>query len=460
MSDNDTICAISTPPGMGGIGIVRLSGSNAVGVADTIFCQASDKVGINSGSHRILYGHVVNPLTSEVVDEALLSVMRAPRTYTREDIVEINCHGGPAAVRKVLELTLSAGARLAEPGEFTKRAFLNGRIDLAQAEAVMDLIAARTGLSLQAAVSQLKGGLSLKVEEVREGLAGLLALTEVSIDFTEEEIDYVPIAGLREKGRGLQDKIRGLLDTHEEGRILREGLRVAIVGRPNVGKSSLLNLLARSERAIVTSVPGTTRDTVEEMINIGGVLVRVIDTAGIRESHDIVEREGIRRSLEALGSSDLALLVLDGSQPLTHEDCVLIEKVKEYKYLPIINKSDLPGAIGEGGLTGLFKDEEPVHISAKTGEGFEGLAVRIRNTVMQGGREHAPEVTINLRHKTALSKAEAALKRFDAGCGDGLSAEFLALELREALDAVGEVVGATTPEDILNRIFNDFCIGK
>jgi len=459
MFNEDTICAISTPTGMGGIGIVRVSGPDAVGLAAGIFVPAVSRVGDKLHSHQIIYGNVVNPVNGEVVDEALLTFMRAPRTYTREDVIEINCHGGPAAVRKVLELVMAGGARLAEPGEFTKRAFLNGRIDLTQAEAVMDVIASKTEFSLSAAVAQLKGGLKEKVEALREGVAGLLALTEVSIDFPEEEVDYVPLDELRRKGEGLRSDIGRLLSTFDEGRVLREGLRVAIVGRPNVGKSSLLNLLARAERAIVTEVPGTTRDTVEEIINIGGVPVKVIDTAGIRESHDIVEKEGIRRSEEALRSSDLALLVLDGSRPLHQEDIAIIEKANKYKYIPVINKSDLPSAIEGEVLKALFM-EEAVHVSARNGDGLDGLTLRIRESALGGGREHAPEVTINLRHRESLRKAEAALVRFDEGCGAGLSAEFLALELRDALNAVGDIVGATTPEDILNRIFNEFCIGK
>jgi tRNA modification GTPase len=498
--EEDTICAISTPPGMGGIGIVRLSGPGSVGIARRIFYPQNHHVGENLRSHRIYYGKVVNPGTGEAVDEALLSVMLAPKTYTREDIVEINCHGGPVAVKKTLELAVAAGARLAEPGEFTKRAFINGRIDLTQAEAVMDVIASTTELSLSAAVSQLSGGLKGKIEAVRDKLSEILALTEVSIDFSEEELDYVPVEGLRAMGDEARKMLRALLDTYDEGRVLREGLRVAIVGAPNVGKSSLLNLLARAERAIVTEIPGTTRDTVEEMVNLGGVPVRVIDTAGIRQSHDIVEREGIRRSEEALLQADLALLVLDGSRPLSEEDSHIIEKIKHYRHLVIINKSDLPQTLGlrpplpvagegnymvdaheESSLTALLGGDVPVWLSAKTGAGLDELKARVKAAIFAGswrreaspagafgekrvdapfGETHIVAPMINLRHKGCLERAEAALLRFDAGAGDGLSQEFLAVELRDALDSVGEVVGGTTPEAVLDMIFSRFCIGK
>ncbi|MGC2423868.1 MAG: tRNA uridine-5-carboxymethylaminomethyl(34) synthesis GTPase MnmE [Nitrospirota bacterium] len=480
LNDKDTICAIATPPGFGGIGIIRISGLNAVGILWRIFRPKHKEVVDIFQSHRLYYGNVVNPDTGEKVDEALAVLMRGPKTYTREDVAEINCHGGPAAVKKALELAVRAGARLAGPGEFTRRAFLNGRIDLTQAEAVMDIISASTELSLQAAVKQLSGGLKQKIDDVRASLAELLALTELSIDFPEEEVDYVPAEGLKKNGVLVREKLGALLSTYDEGRLLREGLKLAIVGAPNVGKSSLLNLLTKSERAIVTEIPGTTRDTVEELINLGGVPVRVIDTAGIRESQCPVEREGIKRSMAAMGEADLILLVLDGSREIEEQDpLILAEQLKnedplsfaekkgskeneaKNRIMVVINKADLPQKINLKvfGAT-FFQKGSEVRLSAKTGQGLETLTSRIRELILGPGRERAPEAAINLRHKQALEVADEALIRFVDGCDKNLSPEFLALELREALDAVGEVVGRTAPEDVLNLIFSKFCIGK
>ena len=471
LNDKDTICAISTPPGFGAIGLVRISGTAAVGILSGIFAPRHREVVNSFQSHRLYYGNVVNPDTGEKVDEALAVLMRGPKTYTREDVAEINCHGGPAAVKKTLEIALRAGARLAEPGEFTKRAFLNGRIDLTQAEAVMDIISASTELSLQAAVKQLSGGLREKIDDVRATLAELLALTELSIDFPEEEVDYIPALGLKKNGAIIREKLGALLSTYDEGRLLREGAKLAIVGAPNVGKSSLLNLLTKSERAIVTEIPGTTRDTVEELINLGGALVRVIDTAGIRESECPVEREGIKRSKAAMEEADLILLVLDGSREINDDDMkfplsfaekkVDKENDAQNRVMVVINKADLPQKINLKvfGAT-FFQKGSEVNLSAKTGQGLETLTSRIRELILGPGIERAPEAAINLRHKQALEMADEALVRFMDGCDKNLSPEFLALELREALDAVGEVVGRTAPEDVLNLIFSKFCIGK
>lgn len=458
--DKDTICAISTPPGMGGIGIVRISGEGTVECASNIVRLKHGDVGDESHINAIKYGWVVNPADNAVVDEVMVSYMRAPHTYTREDIIEINCHGGPAAAGRILELCVSAGARLAEPGEFTKRAFFNGRIDLTQAEAVMDVISSTADISLRAAMDQLAGGLGRRINAIREALAELLALTEVSIDFAEEEIEYVPPGDLKARGAAVLADVVRLLDTYEEGRVLRDGLRVAIIGRPNVGKSSLLNRLAGMERAIVTEIPGTTRDTVEELISLGGVPVRIVDTAGIRQSDDVVEAEGIRRAGAALAVSDLALLVIDGSRALDTEDQELIGRVKEKKFIPVINKSDLPAGMGEGAYAGLFSPVTPVFVSAKEGAGLDALTGLIREAALGGAAERPPEAAVNLRHRESLRKAHAALVRFGDGCGEPLSPELLALELRDALDAVGEVVGETTPDDVLNMIFSRFCIGK
>jgi len=457
-SDKDTICAVSTPPGPGGIGIVRISGIDAVGVSTRIIRLKHAKVGQNKQKFRINYGWVVNPHDDTIVDEVLVSVMRAPATYTREDVVEINCHGGPAVVSRVLRLALDAGARLAEPGEFTRRAFLNGRIDLTQAEAVMDVISSSTGLALRSAMEQLEGGLGARVGSLRAVMSELLALVEASIDFPEEDLGGVPEGELRLRAAETMEGMDALLSGYESGRVLRDGLRVAIVGLPNVGKSSLLNRLCGTERAIVTEVPGTTRDTLEELVDVGGIPVRLLDTAGIRHSEDIVEKEGVRRTERALAAADLVLLVLDSSREQGPEDSALAGRVKDKRHIALWNKSDLPVRADVSDLERILGGG--VSVSAKTGQGLDSLVSRIRGEALGGPVERQPEAHINLRHRDALVRARAAMVRFNDGVEGGLSPELLAVELREALDAVGEIIGATTPDDVLNIIFSRFCIGK
>ncbi len=456
MSEQDTICAVSTPPGAGGIGIIRISGSAAIGITSTVFKPRRDKDLMTAPSHTLHYGHVIDPLSGETVDEVLVSVMRAPATYTRENVVEINCHGGMMPLWRTVGLLIAAGARQAEPGEFTKRAFLNGRIDLAQAEAVMDLITAKTDLALKAANEQLLGGLSGEIATLRDQLLSLIAAVEAGIDFPEEDIETgteQPFAD--EVGRVL-DGVDLLLSGYMYGRILRDGFATAIVGKPNVGKSSLLNALLKQNRAIVTEVPGTTRDVLEEYLNIAGVPLKILDTAGIRHSHDIVEQEGVRRSIAAIGSADIVLLVLDGSQPLTTEDRHVMDEARGKHVIAVINKSDLPKKIGD-----VKEPKAQVSLSCLTGEGLEGLKRALSDLVKQGtisAREHV--WAVNQRHKTALEQTKENLQRALGSTTSGLSPEFIALDLRGALDSLGLIIGATYTEDILERIFNDFCIGK
>ena len=455
MHEQDTICAVSTPPGEGGIGIIRVSGRDAVLIASGIFRPRSESGSAPGASHTLRYGHVVDPSTSELVDEALVSVMRAPATYTREDVVEINCHGGMVPLWRTMELLIAAGARQAEPGEFTKRAFLNGRIDLAQAEAVMDIIRAKTDLALQAANEQLRGGLSAEISVLRDRLISIIASVEAVIDFPE---DMESEAGktLGEEVSRVLDGIDGLLSSASFGRILRDGFATAIVGRPNVGKSSLLNALLRQDRAIVTEVPGTTRDVLEEYVNVAGVPLRILDTAGIRHSHDVVEQEGIRRSLAAMGSANIVLVVLDGSQPLMPEDRLVLDAVDGKNAITVINKSDLPRKLVANG-----QPAEQVVISCSTGAGLEDLRRSIADMVKKGtitSREHA--WAVNQRHRTALEQTKESLQRALETITSGLSPELIAVDLRGALDNLGLIIGATYTEDILERIFNDFCIGK
>jgi|Deesub1362A_J573_1020465.scaffolds.fasta_scaffold00871_3 tRNA modification GTPase len=458
MHIEDTIAAISTPLGYSGIGIVRLSGKDAIRIAERVFSSPRGKSLSRGPTHRLLYGHIIDHENGELIDEVLVSVMKAPNTYTREDIVEINCHGGPLPLRRVLELVLRHGARLAQPGEFTMRAFLNGRIDLAQSEAVLDIINSLTEEGQKVAMEQLRGGLSKRITGLREGLIGLTAIVEAYIDFPDEEITPPDRNELVERAGRIQTELGELISSSRYGLILREGVKTAIIGRPNVGKSSLLNALLQHDRAIVTEVPGTTRDIIEEYLNIKGLPVRIMDTAGIRDSGDIAEMEGVERSLRAMQGSDLVLLVLDGSEELHETDIRLIEESRTKDVIIVINKIDLPTRISPERLP---PDKPLVRISALKGIGIEDLKEEIVDMSTKGRKVYeidTPLVT-RQRHLMALKRAHEAITSFLEGL-DSLSPEILALELREALDALGEIIGITTPDDILNRIFSEFCIGK
>jgi tRNA modification GTPase len=454
---DDTIAAISTPLGEGGLAIIRLSGPQALTIADTSFAPAgkSSLKPSLAPTHTIHYGHIERHGT--VVDEVLVAVMRAPRTFTREDMVEISCHGGLLPAKLVLDTVLENGARLAEPGEFTQRAFLNGRIDLAQAEAVIDVIHARTELALAAANEQLAGKLSQRIQQLRDQLMQTLAHIEAHLDFPEEDIapdTREQLIARLERGLAFMDE---LLRTAPEGQILRRGIRAAIVGRPNVGKSSLLNQLLGHDRAIVTPVPGTTRDTIEETANIRGLPVVFVDTAGLREAGDAIEEEGIRRSRQAYARADLILHLLDASEPLTAADQSHLAEFSGKKRLLVCNKSDLPRRLE------LPADLQAgaAEVSCLTGHGLEALKNAIKETVWAGEvRAEMLQVMINARHQDALRRAREAALRAADGLRSDLTLELVALELRIAANAVGEVVGQTTTDDLLDSIFSQFCIGK
>ncbi len=453
----DAIAAIVTPVGEGGLAVIRISGGNALEIADRCFVAAGGKAAMPSAadSHTIHYGRIYRD--GDVVDEVLLSVLRAPRTFTREDTVEISCHGGLLVAKTVLDTILEAGARVAEPGEFTRRAFLNGRIDLAQAEAVADLIHSRTELALSAANEQLAGRLSRRIDALRDGLMRTLAHVEAHIDFPDEDIAPDTRDQLQS---GLNDGLEAmerLLATADEGRILRLGIRAAIVGRPNVGKSSLLNELLGRDRAIVSATAGTTRDTIEETANIQGIPVVFVDTAGLRDAGDEIEAEGIRRSRDAGEHADLILHVLDGSRELVREDQRILDDFSGKKRILIINKSDLerrlelPEAL-EGAV---------VATSCATPGGTDSLKLRIKETVWSGEiRADMLEVMINSRHQDALRRASAAIRRVVEALEADLTLELAAMDLRIAVAAVGEIVGKTTTEDLLDSIFSQFCLGK
>ncbi|MCI0534630.1 MAG: tRNA uridine-5-carboxymethylaminomethyl(34) synthesis GTPase MnmE [Verrucomicrobiales bacterium] len=453
---DDTIAAISTPLGEGGLAVVRLSGRDALAVADRSF-QPVGKSSLPPSAaptHTIHYGKVTHQ--NRVVDEVLLSVLRAPRTFTREDMVEISCHGGLLPAKLVLDTLLESGARLAEPGEFTKRAFLNGRIDLAQAEAVADLIHSRTELALAAANEQLAGKLSQRINTLRDDLMRVLAHIEAHIDFPEEDIAPDTKEVILERLEAATKFIDELLRTAHEGQILRRGLRAAIIGRPNVGKSSLLNQLLGHERAIVSPIPGTTRDTIEETANIRGIPVVFIDTAGLRESGDAIELEGIRRSRETLGRAELILHVLDASEPMTREDELRGQEFTGKKRVLIRNKIDLRHRLCLAEIAGPSVD-----VSCVTGQGIETLKDAIRSLVWGGEiRTEMLQVMINSRHQDALQRARAATQRTLEALRAGLTLELVALDLRIGVNAVGEVVGKTTTEDLLDSIFSQFCLGK
>ena len=454
---HDTIAAIATPLGEGGLAVLRLSGPQALSIADQCFIPVgkSSLKPTAAPTHTIQYGRIERD--GKVVDEVLVAVMRAPRTFTREDVVEITCHGGLLPAKMILDLLLENGARMAEPGEFTKRAFLNGRIDLAQAEAVADLIHARTELAMSAANEQLAGKLSQRIEALRDDLVKTLAHIEAHIDFPDEDIapdTKEQLLNRLERAVAFMDT---LLRTANEGQILRRGVRTAIIGRPNAGKSSLLNQLLGHDRAIVSAMPGTTRDTIEETANIRGLPVVFIDTAGLREAGDELEAEGIRRSRESLAKAELILHVLDGTEPLTTADESLLQEFEGKKRILVRNKSDQPNRLN---LPEKFP-QTTVDVSCTTGAGMEPLKDAIKECLWSGEiKAEMLQVMINSRHQEALKRArEATLRTIDA-LRSGLTLELPAMELRIAANAVGEIVGKTSTEDLLDSIFSQFCIGK
>ena len=459
MFSDDTIAAISTPLGEGGIGIVRLSGTKAFHIADSIFLSPKAKTLAASKSHRLLYGHIVDPKSGTKIDEVLASVMKSPHSYTTEDVVEINCHSGMITLRKTLELVLQQGARLAEPGEFTRRAFLNGRIDLSQAEAVLDLIRSRTDESRRIAVEQLQGSLFTKITSLRDRLTDVCVHIEAYIDFPEDEIETASQQNLLDTMGLVRNDLISLLKTYDEARFFREGLQTAIVGRPNVGKSSLLNALLQKDRAIVTEIPGTTRDILEEYLNIKGLPLQIMDTAGIRQVEDIVEKEGVRRSLESIENADLVIAIFDSSEPLRDEDFEVLKKVKNKTAIYVLNKSDLPAVIDQASFD--LHPSSFLRISATRGDGIEDLKDKVVNSCLKDWKEEREGIVIsNLRHKISLEKATESLRKAADALTENQPLEIIALEMRDSLDSLGEIVGAVTTEDILNRIFSDFCIGK
>ena len=457
----DTIAAISTAPGEGAIGIVRISGDLAISIASSIY-QCGTKQLEEQKTHTIHYGHIVDPKSGEVYDEVMVSVLRAPKTFTREDIVEINCHGGIVAINRVLQLVLRMGARLAEPGEFTKRAFLNGRIDLSQAEAVMDLIRAKTDKSMQLAMRQLDGQLSHLIQNLRQEILNTLAQVEVNIDYPEyDDVEEMTLQLLREKTQQVLQGIRALLNTASQGKILRDGLKTAIVGRPNVGKSSLLNVLLREEKAIVTDIAGTTRDTIEEYVNVRGVPLQLIDTAGIRETDDIVEKIGVERSRKALKEADFVLLLLNQSETLQEEDIRLLETTKGMKRIILFNKTDLPSKLSKEDIDPYANEEEIVTTSMLNKEGIDQLEEKIAGYFFQGQmNERDATYLSNTRHIALLEKAEQALVEVQNGIEMEMPVDLIQIDFTRAWDLLGEITGDSVQDELLTQLFSQFCLGK
>jgi tRNA modification GTPase len=473
---NDTIAAIATPPGVGGIGIIRVSGPDAFHTVLPLVRQPGGRTQLPP-SHQLIYAHLVEPTTHEVLDEVLVAFMRAPHTYTREDVVEIQGHGGPLVLARILRAVLAQGARMANAGEFTLRAFLHGRLDLAQAEAVMDLISSQTEVGQRLAMQQLRGRLSEQVEQARHAILGVIARIEASIDFPEEDVPTPQAEELLPLIVQAQQLVEQLLASSQQGRLYRQGVRTAIIGRPNVGKSSLLNALLRSERAIVTPIAGTTRDTVEEMANVRGIPLHLIDTAGITPSDDPVEQIGVQRSRAAAETADVVLLVFDRSEPLTEQDRRVCTELQTMGFGPgatdndgtrhnrpvivVLNKADQAARLETGPLHALWPHVSFIETSTLTGAGLPALEDAIAELVLQGhtvGRESV--LVTSARHQEALHRAAEHLRAALQPPAQYLPLDFVSIDLRAAYDALGEITGATASDDLLDRIFAEFCIGK
>jgi tRNA modification GTPase len=460
--DFDTIAAISTPMGEGAIAIVRLSGNEAINIVDKVFKSPSQKKLRDVPTHTIHYGNIIDPESGQMVEEVMVSVMRAPKTFTREDVVEINCHGGLVTVNRVLQLVLTNGARLAEPGEFTKRAFLNGRIDLSQAEAVMDLIRAKTDRAMNMALGQMEGRLSKLIKRLRQEILETLAHVEVNIDYPEyDDVEEMTHQMLVEKAQYVHKEIEKLLQTSQQGKILREGLSTVIIGRPNVGKSSLLNSLVHENKAIVTDIPGTTRDVIEEYVNVRGVPLRLVDTAGIRETEDIVERIGVERSRQVLKEADLILLVLNYNEQLSKEDEQLLEAVKGMDYIVIVNKTDLPQKINLEQVKKLAKDRPIITTSLKEEKGIDDLEEAISSLFFEGNVQSGDLTYVsNTRHISLLTQAKKAIEDALDGIKQGVPIDIVQIDLTRSWELLGEIIGDAVHESLIDQLFSQFCLGK
>ena len=456
---DDTIAAIATAPGEGGIGIIRLSGHKSLDVAEEIFCSMSGKKISEYPARTLIYGNIMDG--EKKIDEVLIAFMKGPNSYTAEDVIEINCHGGFISVKRILELVLSKDVRIAEPGEFTKRAFLNGRIDLSQAEAVIDVINAKTDKAHEVAENQLEGSLSKKIKDFREKVTRLIAQVEVAIDYPEEDIEFIAYSTLESDTKELQKEIKNLYETSESGKIFREGLKTVIVGKPNVGKSSLLNRILGENRAIVTDIPGTTRDVIEEFVNIKGIPLKIVDTAGIRDTEDVVEKIGVEKSRASFDSADLIIMVADSSNGLSDEDMEILEMIKGKEAIVLLNKIDLDRNIDEEKIKEYVKEENIINISALKNEGIEKIHSKIESMVYRGDIKSSSNVIItNSRHKDAIYKAMKSIDDAVKAIDNKMPLDFVEVDLKNVWDYLGYINGDTVTEDLLDNIFHNFCIGK
>lgn len=459
MYNLDTIAAIATALGESAIGIVRLSGDEAIEIANKVY-KGKDLTQVDS--HTIHYGHVVHPKTGQVLDEVMVTVMKGPRTYTTEDSVEINCHGGIIAIQRVLEVVLEYGARLAEPGEFTKRAFLNGRIDLSQAEAIMDLISAKTNKAMDASINQLSGSLSGKIKELRQEMLNTLAQVEVTIDYPEyDDVEELSLRELDTTANQVQDEINRILQQAQRGVIFREGIKTAIIGRPNVGKSSLLNVLSGVDKAIVTDIAGTTRDTIEEFVNVRGVPLQLIDTAGIRVTDEVVEAIGVEKSRQVMEAADLIILLINASEELHEVDIELLELTKDQRRIILLNKQDLSAVTTVEDLLPYAQDDEIISTSMLTEAGLDDLEAQIESGFFSGNIQSTDvNYLLNTRHTNLLKQALMALDEVIEGCDMELPVDLIQIDFTRAWDLLGEITGESVQDELLDKLFSQFCLGK
>lgn len=458
--DFDTITSISTPMGEGAIGIVRLSGPQAIEIGDILY-KGKKKLS-EVETHTINYGHIIDPETNDIVEEVMVSVLRAPKTFTREDIIEINCHGGILTINRILELTMTYGARMAEPGEYTKRAFLNGRIDLSQAEAVMDFIRSKTDRASKVAMNQIEGRLSDLIKKQRQSILEILAQVEVNIDYPEyDDVEDATTDFLLEQSKRIKEEINQLLETGAQGKIMREGLSTVIVGRPNVGKSSMLNNLIQDNKAIVTEVAGTTRDVLEEYVNVRGVPLRLVDTAGIRDTEDIVEKIGVERSRKALSEADLILFVLNNNEPLTEDDQTLFEVIKNEDVIVIINKTDLEQRLDVSELREMIGDMPLIQTSMLKQEGIDELEIQIKDLFF-GGEVQNQDMTYvsNSRHISLLKQARQSIQDAIDAAESGIPMDMVQIDLTRTWEILGEIIGESASDELIDQLFSQFCLGK